>query len=166
VGSSPTPGIVTIGYHLNTGAGMQIRLDQNCKLKRGIKDAIHVPFIVARLDNNYGNDIDSIMAMSDKLKPGCYIKFTNYECTSFVPCEKDEAHGIINPFLDTVCFYDDVVILLVPSVVTKFSHDFDIDLTKQQLEKQKLTQELIQTIANDSECGNCWRIKNNEIVRD
>lgn len=133
------------------------RLDQSTKLPLGTRDAVHVPIIAAKLDpkEKYYGQIDA----------GSFVKFTDPEFTLFTICQKENAHGIINPFLDEVNFYDTVVILLLPGITTPVRHAFNIDVSQKERERSILEIELEEARKSDPDCASCWIIHNNEIVR-
>ncbi len=138
-----------------------MRLDYTCNLPMGTRDALHVPYVVARWDTP--NDIKERLA---GLKPGSYVKFINTEYTKFVVCEKADAQGVVNPFIDEISCYDNVVVLLIPGITTPVRHNFDIKPELLQAEKEILELELRGAKNQDPGCAECYEIRNNEVVRN
>lgn len=134
------------------------RLDQTCRLPVGTRDAVHVPIVVAKAKFDIN---DRIFEFS----PGAYVKFIDDEFTTFVTCEKDEAHGVMNPFLEKIYIFDPVIIMLLPGITGPVRHHFDIDPSRRELEKQFLQDELKASMEADPECAGCYHIRNNEVGR-
>jgi hypothetical protein len=137
---------------------MKQDLDKSCHLAVGTRDAVHVPFTVGKYDYNSKSHIY-------ELTPGSFVKFTNSAFTIFVLCEKEESHGILNPFLDEISVWDNVIVFLKPGITTPVVHNFDIDLTLRDRNKQLLEMELEEARKLDPECADCYQIKNNDIIR-
>ena len=140
---------------------MQERLDQTCHLPIGTRDAIHVPFVVARLAES--------VSMEDRLaglKPGSFVRFTDAEYTKFVICDKQLAHGILNPFVDEISYYEPVVVLLMPGITTPVRHRFDINPSLKESERQWLSARLEEAKEEDPDCAGCYEIRNNKIIRN
>lgn len=135
---------------------MSDRLDQTCRLPAGTRDAVHVPIVAGRWARN---------DFTSELKPGEFVKFVDDKFVDFVPCQKDEAHGVANPFLDVISHIDPVIILLFPGITTPVRHDFNIDLNKNLIEKEMLKFEVEQARKEDPGCAGCWIIHNNEVIR-
>jgi hypothetical protein len=131
------------------------RLDQDTCLPRGTRDALHVPFVVAGADYKYRGRINS----------GDFVKFVDEKFTLFTPCEREEAHGVINPFLKEVSCYQTVVVLLLPGITTSVRHTFEITPEKKEWEKDILQTELEAAKREDPECADCWVILNNRVTR-
>lgn len=137
-------------------------LDQNCNIPLGTRDAIHVPFVVgspARLS------LEEERQLGFERKPGSFVKFTDDKFIEFIPCDKESAHGILNPFLDEISRYDKVIVFLLPGITTPVRHNFDINLQQKQVEKQILEIELKHQKEADPDCADCWMIRNNAIIR-
>jgi hypothetical protein len=103
--------------------------------------------------------------MDFELKPGNWVRFTNNKYTEFEPCNKDEAHGILNPFLDEISTYDTVIVFLIPGITEPVRHTFDINPEKKKWEKEILDMEVEEARKNDPDCAGCWQIRNNEVIR-
>jgi hypothetical protein len=136
------------------------RLDQTCDLPMGTRDAVHVPIAVAQIAEQKG--------FSGKIEPGDWVKFVDADFTRVVKCEKNEAHGLANPFIEEISSYDNFVVFLTPGITTPVRHSFNIDPAKKEQERKALEMELELTIDSDPEkyqCADCWKIVNNRIVR-
>ncbi len=133
----------------------QERLDETCRLMTGTRDAVHVPIVAAVVDRSHKGE----------LTPGDFVKFTDAEFTKFLPCKKNEAHGILNPFIDEISRYEPVVVMLVPGITSPVRHNFDIDPKQQQIKTEMLKAELEEAKQSDPECAECWIISNNRIIR-
>lgn len=136
-----------------------MELDKTCTLPVGTRDAVHWPIIVGQCD--YHN-----LPKVPMLTPGMFVKFTNDSFTKFIPCPKEEAHGVINPALDEIIYFDSVVILMMPGITTPVRHEFQVDLEKKKLERLFLEQDLEEAKKNDPDCAECYEIRNNAIVRN
>lgn len=137
-----------------------MRLDHINHLSAGTKDAVHVPFIVASLDR----DIVLNSHSHPELKGGDWVKFTDDTCKYVVPSNKEEGHGIINPFVDEVCWWG-IVVLLRPGITTPVQHHFVINPALLVWEKEMLESELRETKENDPGCSDCWVIQDGKITR-
>ena len=139
---------------------MDKRIDQTTNLPLGTRDSSHMPWVVARIKYDYKNGLPEI-------KPGAYVKFINPECTSFELTEnRAEAHGFINPCLEEIGIYDNVIVFLLPGITSPVRHYFEISLDKQKIEREILEEELKEIREADPNCGDCWVIRNNEIIRN
>lgn len=132
---------------------MPYRLDQTCKDAAGVRDAIHVPFVVVQ---QRGCNV---------LQPGDWVKFVNDDLTTVEPCSKKEAHGIVNPFIDKILAFNNIVILLVPGITTPVRHHFDIDTNMASFENSVLERELEQAKKEDPNCAECYVIVNKNVER-
>lgn len=141
---------------------MNHRLDQNCHIPLGTRDAVHVPFVVGRA--SWGKS--SLQERMDGMKPGAFVRFVDEKFVEFVLCAKEEAHGIINPFLDEVSYYDSVVVMLIPGITTPVVHHFEINPKQKELEQQILQSELELAKESDPPCAGCYVIRNNEVIRN
>lgn len=149
------------------------RMDKNTRLPLGTRDACHIPFVVGRLkdppipkDEEARKDYYKQWEENrKKYVPGAWVKFTDDKFTYFELCEKVEAHGFINPLLETVSTYDNVIIWLMPDITEPVRHTFEICPNKRQTEKSLLEEELAEAQANDPECASCWDIVNGEVIR-
>jgi len=133
------------------------RLDQDCELPVGTRDACHVPFVVAR--KAYGNPKDW------ELKPGEFVKFTNDKYTEFVTCTKEEAQGILNPFLDEISTFENVIVFMMPGITGPVQHEFEINPQVRLDEKEMLEVELEERKEQNPECADCYMIRNNRVIR-
>jgi hypothetical protein len=140
----------------------QDRLDKSCSLPVGTRDAIHVPYVVATCTAT----IEQQQEHKFKIPPGSYVRFTDENCTKFILCARDEAQGIVNPFLTEILFWHPVVVLVMPGITTPVRHIFNINPAMQRWEQQVLEKELAEVKAQDPDCAECWHIRNNEIIRD
>jgi hypothetical protein len=131
---------------------MSERLDQASSLSVGTRDAVHVPIIV-------------INAKGNLLAPGMWIRFTNESCNDYEVCNRENAHGIINPFISKIRSYDSVVVFLVPGITTPVQHNFDIVWDKAKMEHVMLELELAEIIKNEPNCAECYYIENGSIQR-
>lgn len=136
----------------------QERLDQTCSIPLGTRDAIHVPFTVGSLHNKFKAGIY-------KLIPGSFVRFVDDKFIEFELCEREKAHGILNPFLEEISIFDNVVVLLKPGITSVVRHTFDIDPKKEEIEKQILEMELKEAKEEDPSCADCYVIKNNRVTR-
>ncbi len=138
-------------------------LDESCTMAQGTRDAIHVPIIAARAAEV------SLKEKSDNnftLKPGSFVKFTNDKFNEFLVCDKAEAHGIINPFIDEVSYWDNVVIFLMPGITTAVRHQFEVDIKLKEQRQKLLEWELEASKQEDPECAGCYEIRNNRVIRN
>jgi len=133
-----------------------MRLDQTCDITVGTRDAIHVPFVVGKLAPQEHTD----------LTPGDFVKFIDDKFTYFKLALKEDAHGILNPFLDKISTYDAVVVLLFPGITSPVRHYFDIDPTIKEMHQALLEEELEIAKKADPDCAGCYRIRNNTVIRD
>jgi hypothetical protein len=136
---------------------MSERLDKTCRLEVGTRDAVHVPIVVGRADASLDWKV--------KLNPGDAVKFTDMEFTKFVPCERSEAHGILNPFLEEICRYESVIVFMVPGITSPVRHRFEINPDKRKWEEEVLKMELEEGKKSDPGCAECFVIRNNEVIR-
>jgi hypothetical protein len=136
----------------------QDRLDQDCCLPLGTRDAVHLPIVVATY--KYGGPSNR-----HELKPGEYVKFVDKDYIYFVPCEKEEAQGILNPFLDEITYFDPVVVFILPGITTAVRHAFEINPEMKTWEKQYLEKNLERAKQEDPACAGCYIIRNNDIIR-
>lgn len=139
----------------------QDRLDHSCRLPVGTRDAVHVPFVVAAAAVEATTIDDRI----NGLKPGSYVKFLDDGYTKFVVCEKAEAQGVLNPFVDEISYYEPVVVMMMPGITSPVRHHFDIDPRLKDMERHWLEAELAQAKQEDPDCAGCWVIKNNRVIR-
>jgi hypothetical protein len=139
-------------------------LSKTCNLPLGVRDAMHVPFVIAKVFEPKREKGDPWVDLS--VEPNTWVKFTDNSFTHFVKCTKEEAHGLINPFLtDAVRSYENVVVLLVPGITTPVRHGFDIDPQLLAARNQELETRLQIEKEEDPNCADCWAIRNNEIIR-
>lgn len=121
----------------------------------GTKDAVHVHIVIAEKDS-----------YKEEIKPGDWVKFTDDKYNKIIKCEKVDAHGIVDPFLDEYIYsFDKFAVLLVPGIASAVRHDFEINPNFRVWEKEALEDELKEIRDNDSDCGDCWQIRNNKIIR-
>jgi len=135
---------------------MSERLDQTTHLPLGTRDAVHVPVIAGRF--NYKTSFP-------ELEPGSFVKFVDKDFTLFELCEKKDAHGFINPYLDEIYYFDNVLIFILPNITTPVRHYFEINLQQKTNEREVLEAELEEMKRNDESCAECYEIRNNEIIR-
>ena len=143
-------------------------LNKTCTVDISTRDAVHVPVVVGRLFHPKPTKDDSgkmIFAPLPNVEPGQWVKFIDSDFTDFTPCSKEEAHGMINPFIDYVPYYGAVVIILKPGITSPVRHNFDIDPAKADARKQYLEFELAQARKEDPGCADCWVIENDEVIR-
>lgn len=126
----------------------------------GETDALHVPFVVVE----YRPTIEEYRN-NTLLKPGEWVKLKEGNTKEVVRCSKEEAIGMIDPFLDEIDGYDKFVVLLVPGVTTETRHTFEIRPELKKLKREFLEAELEEHKKDDPECASCWQIKNNRIIR-
>jgi hypothetical protein len=138
---------------------MSNQLDQECDLPLGTRDAIHVPYVVGTISKD--------LSLKERMLilPGCWVRFIDDKFIKFVPCEKAEAHGMVNPFLDKISRYSDVVVLLIPGITSQVTHQFDIDPSLRDQRQAMLEAELAEVKEQDPGCADCWVIRNNCVVR-
>ena len=98
----------------------------------GTKDAVHVPYIVVR---GY-----------DEVNAGDWVRFTDSNQERVESCDKSEAIGIINPFMDSISYDEHFVVLLMPGITTPVHHQFEIDATKYKYKNSGF---------DDYDCRNC-----------
>lgn len=120
----------------------------------GQRDAVHVPIVIAR-NSDY----------KVKLGPGDWVKFKDEKYTEIVPASKEDALGMIDPFLEEVSVYDPVVVLLIPGITTPVRHEFDIVPSMREYEDEILKIDLEERKEADPECAGCWAIRNREVIR-
>lgn len=121
----------------------------------GQKDAVHVPIVIARSQD-----------YKQQLHPGDWVNFTDKKYTQFVVVDtKEEALGMIDPFLDEVSPYDNVVILLKPGITSPVRHEFEINPELLEETNKLLREELKELQEKDSGCSECWTIRNGSIIR-
>lgn len=145
-----------------------MQLNKTCDLDVGTRDAVHVPIVVGQLfhpkpvrDENG----KMIFTPLTEVKPGDWVKFVDDKFTEFVPCDKSEAHGMVNPFIDYVPFYGAIVVILKPGITSPVRHNFDIDPNIAEQRKHYLETMLKLKKANDPGCAECWIIQNDEVIR-
>jgi len=139
---------------------MSHQLDQTCRIPVGTRDAVHVPFVVGRAKDS------SIQERIEGLKPGSFVKFVDDKFVEFALCTKEEAHGILNPFLDEITWYDAVVVFIMPGITTPVVHHFEIEPKLKELHQKMLELELEQRKESDPACAGCYEIKNNKVIRN
>ncbi len=77
----------------------------------GTRDAIHIPTIVCN-------------APKRGCEAGQYVKFTeNFETA--VPCDREDAQGVINPFGPTDIYGGMIEVWVNPELVQKLGHVFE-----------------------------------------
>jgi len=143
-------------------------LNKTCDIDIGTRDAVHVPIVVGRLFHPKPVRDESgkmIFTPLEPVEPGQWVKFVDSDFTDFTACTKDEAHGMINPFIDYVPYYDAVVVILKPGITSPVRHNFDIDPKKAEIRKQYLEVELEEAKKEDPGCAHCWQIINDEVIR-
>ena len=136
----------------------QERLDKTCRLPVGTRDAVHVPIVAATVSRELDYHIP--------LTPGAFVKFIDAEFTKFIPCNKDEAHGVLNPFIDEIRRYEPVIVMLLPGITSPVRHNFDINPQQKEIEAKFLEMELEEAKKDDPDCAGCWVVRNNRVVRN
>lgn len=131
-----------------------INLGENTSLPAGTRDAVHCPIVIV-----------SSKEYPVKLSPGDWVKFTDDKFTKVEKCEKRDADGIVDPFLETVDCYENFAIMLVPHTTQGLFHSFDINPAYRKAYQKSLQLELEDVRQNDPDCGDCWAIKNGKIIR-
>ncbi len=135
------------------------RLDHSTTLPLGTRDAVHLHIVVGKFEYNIKEQFPTY------LTPGSFVKFVDKEFTKFVLCEREEAHGFLNQFIKKICYYDNVIVFLLPDIATPVRHHFEIDLQKRQSEQWVLEAELEEAQSADPECASCYHIKNGRVIR-
>lgn len=120
----------------------------------GERDAVHVPIVTCE-----AHDYKNLPAPSD------WVRFTDDKFTTVVKCEKKDAHGIADPFLDEISAFQRFAVLIVPGVTTDVRHEFQIIPELRDAKRQALEFELEQIKLDDQACSDCWVIRNNNILR-
>lgn len=151
----------------------QERMDQRTRLPLGTRDAGHIPFVVGRYKESFHQVPEEerkayweqYYAEREKFKPGCFVKFIDDKFIYFEVCEKAKAHGYVNPALDEISTYDNVLVFMLPGITEPVRHHFEIRPEKRDLERRLLEAELEQHKEEDPGCAECWTILNNEVVR-
>jgi hypothetical protein len=133
-------------------------LGTDSDLPVGTRDAVHVPFVVAIVDHKLN------VGIRLSIQPGQWVRFTDEKFTKVEPCEKEDAHGIIDPFIDEMSLYN-VRVLLRPGITSPVRHEFEIDPSRLQLERAMLAAEVEERKRNDPGCAECWRIQNRRVIR-
>lgn len=129
-----------------------MKINEECILPVGFRDACHVPFVVVEVDNYYD------------FRPGDWVRFKDTSMKTIEHCEHHKAHGVVNPFLET--FYRKFLVMLMPDVNTPVRHVFDLDLVKLAEKEHRLTSELAEAVEQEAEsCKDCWSIINNSVQR-
>ncbi len=131
-------------------------LNERCVLSVGTRDAIHVPIVAAKADHSVGYD---------DIKPGCFIKFLDKEYSKFVLCDKKEAHGMVNPFIEQISSYDTVIVFIMPDITSPVRHQFEINPTQRDWQQKILEQELEEAKVSDPDCAGCYAIENGQVIR-
>lgn len=132
-----------------------MRLDESCDLPVGTRDAVHCPFVVIQ---NHDWKLD--------LKPGDWVRFKDDTFTTIEPCEKKDAHGLINPFINELSTFEGFVVFIVPGIATDVEHTFKINPDLKRIRQVLLEIELKQVQAEDEACAGCWEIRNNRVIRN
>lgn len=121
----------------------------------GTRDALHVPIIVATFDD-YKQRCEAL--------PGRWVKFVDADFTKIQLSDKEDGHGIIDPFLDEVGI--DVVVLLKPGITSPVRHQFEINTNFLSINRMMLEAELAEAKADDPDCAECWEIQNGKVIRN
>ena len=124
----------------------------------GTRDAVHVPIVFAEIDNKLSIDIRM------NIQPGQWVRFVDEKFTKIEPCEKENGHGIIDPFIEDISLWN-VRVLLRPGITSPVRHEFEIDPRKLEIENALLAAELEENKRNDPNCAECWVIQNRRLVR-
>lgn len=127
----------------------------------GTRDAVHVPVVAAR-----AKYIPLSTGIRPEYVPGAYVKFVDDKFMEFIICDKKEAHGILNPFLDEISVFDTVLVFIMPGITTPVRHDFKIDPKFKEIEQGMLQSELEYAKKSDPECAGCYEIRNNTVIRN
>ena len=142
----------------------QDRLDHECSLPLGTRDAVHVPFVVAE-DGRTNEEKLRVDEGGRSIKPGDYVRFLDSEFRKFTPCDQAEAQGIVNPFLERADIWHPVIVFLLPGLTGPVRHHFDIDVTAPGRERLYLESELEQAKREDPACADCYFIENGRLQR-
>ncbi len=158
-------------------------LGEDSDLPEGTRDALHVPYVVCRMKEERFPEI--ILGETetqeqknerwrayykkkekDQCNPGDWVKFSNSTFSEVEKCTKEEAHGIVDPFLQVTSFFDRFIVLLVPGMTSEPLHSFEINPDFLKLKKEMLEYDLKQSKEEDSDCAECYEIRNNRIIRN
>ncbi|MHA1943809.1 MAG: hypothetical protein ACW96M_05375 [Candidatus Thorarchaeota archaeon] len=126
--------------------------------KKGLRDAFHAPAILCQIN------IDNCRTCPDDVK---FVRFTDEECTEVAPCEREQAHGVVDPFVELEWYMDNklVWVLLKPGIVTNLYHAFEMELEPMSDEEKSLRAELKQRREEDPNCAECWQIEGGRVIR-
>jgi hypothetical protein len=150
-------------------------LGKECDLQIGTRDAIHVPIVIAKFYHHpYPGSADKnseawknyVSTINLEPKPGDWVKFTDGKYDTITLCSKEEAHGMIDPFMDIIISsYDPVAVLLFPGTTSPVCHSFQINPEKRFTERNLLKEELEAQQAADPACAECWDVANGRVFR-
>ena len=96
-------------------------LGQTDKLPLGTRDAVHVPYIVA--------------CAICPVEPGDWVKFTTRSGTGVTKCSKEEADGIIDPFINGPITSDFFMVLIKPGKSGPVKHNFTMPFDNSYIER-------------------------------
>jgi len=129
--------------------------------QKGLRDAFHAPAILCSIDlytnsRGYANPEDI-----------SFVRFTNDDFSEVEPCEREQAHGVVDPFvkLDWTAENKLVWVLLNPGIVTNLVHSFEMSIPEMSDEEKSLREELKQCREEDPNCAECWQIEDGKVVR-
>lgn len=143
----------TLGFDFNS----------NLDYSLGDTDAIHAPFVIAK---RAPSKLTPPFKIEDfEVSPGAYVTFKDNNFEHYYVCSREEAMGIVDPFLTQVYNTDNVIILLNPQFTTSVKHEFKIDPRKKEINEMRLKQELEELKNEDPVCNTCWHIRNNAVRR-
>lgn len=142
---------------------MKNELGYDPNVPAGTRDAIHVPIVIGRLKEN--SFFIERLKDHENLKPGKWVKFVDNKYIEFELSDKENGHGIIDPFLDEVSVFDDIRILLRPGITSPVRHEYEINPEMLKFENELLQQEVEARKEEDPNCASCWQIKNRKVIR-
>ena len=129
-----------------------MKLGEEHNLPLGHRDAIHVPIVLAEC---HFKEYETVA--------GCWVRFIDDACTVIEPCEREFAHGVVDPFMaENGQYRPPIVVLLKPGLSGPVRHNFEVTLP----ERTALEKELAEVRADDPRCAECWQIRNGRLERD
>lgn len=131
-----------------------MRLDYDCDLPLGTRDAVHVPVIAVQCKD-----------WKADLKPGDPVKFIDDKLTEVAPCSRAEAQAFVNPFIDSVSHFENFLVLMIPGVTSPVNHHFEVNFEKAKIERACLEAELESRKNSDPGCADCYDIRNGRVMR-
>lgn len=138
---------------------MKNELGYDPRMPAGTRDAVHVPIVIGRLKR----PLD--VAKENSLQPGSWVKFVDNKYIEFELSDKENGHGIVDPFVDEIAFFGEIFILLRPGITTPVRHEYEIDPEMLKFQKELLQEELKNERESDPACADCWQIRNGSVIR-